>query len=91
MLTEHIRDIKQKYYDAKAGKSGEELKAIKTSWLKNELPSWAAKLEACVGKDGFAVGNRLSLADVTIIQLFFTDYFDDKDKEWYATRPQTFI
>jgi prostaglandin-H2 D-isomerase / glutathione transferase len=77
MFTEHVRDIKQKYIDAKVGKSMDELHQAKIFWMRNELPTWAKKLESCVGKDGFAVGSKLSLADI-VIQVFFQDYFDEK-------------
>jgi glutathione S-transferase len=78
MLTEHVRDIKQKYNDSKSGKSGDELATAKSNFISSELPKWAQKLEKCVGKEGFSVGSKLSLADITIQQLF-QDYFDDKE------------
>merc|ERR1712113_1224278 len=31
---------------------------------------WFARIEACVGEDGFAVGSKLSLADVLIFRTF---------------------
>lgn len=79
MITEHVRDIKQKYADAKAGKSGEELANVKNSWLEKDFVEWLAKLEKTIpGTSGFAVGTKLSLADITIQQLV-QDYFDNKD------------
>ena len=77
MITEHVRDIKQKYNDSKAGKSGEDLAAAKAAFIATELPVWAQKLEKCVSKEGYSVGSKLSLADIAIQQLF-QDYFDDK-------------
>lgn len=78
MITEHIRDIKQKYLDAKAGKSGDELAAVKAAFITDDLPKWLDKLEHSIGKSGFAVGDKISLADVTIC-VFLREYFDDKE------------
>ena len=75
MLTEHIRDIKQKYTDCKHSKSGEELECAKTSWIDKDLPPWMMKLEQCVGKSGFSVGSKISLADVSIY-IFVNEFFD---------------
>lgn len=77
MITEHVRDIKQKYNDSKAGKKDEELAAAKQKFLSEDLPTWLAKLEKTLsGNNGFAVGQKISLADVAIHNLI-KDYFDD--------------
>ena len=78
MLTEHIRDIKQKYADAKAGKSGEELVKAKHAFITEELPKWFGKLELVVESETHSVGKKTSLADI-VIQQFLHDYFDDKE------------
>ena len=78
-LTEHIRDIKQKYQDVKLGKKDEELHTAKTNYLTNTLPSFMEKLEKVVGNDGYAVGSKISLADLTF-RIFIRDFFDDKGK-----------
>ena len=80
MVTEHVRDIKQAYNDAKAGKTGEDQKAAKTEFITNpeKLPSWFAKLEKTLSGNGFAIGNALSLADVSLYT-FVCEYFDDKE------------
>jgi glutathione S-transferase len=85
MITEHIRDIKQKYNDAKAGKIGEELSTAKSLWIANELPGWLLKLEKSIpgANAPFAVG-KASLADIVIQQLIH-DYFDDKEGAIKAT------
>lgn len=77
-ITEHVRDIKQKYNDAKAKKSGDEQNAAKAAFVSDELPKWLDKLQNSVGTNGFAVGSKLSLADLTLFHLL-RDYFDDKD------------
>jgi glutathione S-transferase len=63
MVTEHVRDIKQAYNDAKAGKTGEDQKAAKTEFITNpeKLPSWFAKLEKTLSGNGFGIINFLSL------------------------------
>ena len=78
MLTEHIRDIKQKYADAKAGKTGEEVNKAKHAFITEELPKWLGKLEHIMESETHSVGKKTSLADI-IIQQFLQDYFDDKE------------
>ena len=78
MICEHVRDIKQKYSDAKAGKKDDELNEAKHKYLYTDFPAWMAKLEKCLGSNGFAVGDKMSLADITIQQLV-QDFFDEKD------------
>eukprot|EP01033_Poteriospumella_lacustris_P011902 gene11902-8492_t len=77
-VTEHVRDIKQKYNDAKAGKSGDEQAAAKAAFIANDLPKWLDKLEHSLEKSGFSVGSKLSLADFTLFHLL-REFFDDKD------------
>ncbi len=77
MITEHVRDIKQKYNDSKVGKKDADLEAAKTKFISEDLPVWFGKLEKCLsGTNGFAVGSNISLADVTIYSLV-NDFFDD--------------
>eukprot|EP00607_Mallomonas_marina_P008005 CAMPEP_0182417362 /NCGR_PEP_ID=MMETSP1167-20130531/1812_1 /TAXON_ID=2988 /ORGANISM="Mallomonas Sp, Strain CCMP3275" /LENGTH=220 /DNA_ID=CAMNT_0024590857 /DNA_START=90 /DNA_END=752 /DNA_ORIENTATION=+ len=78
MICEHIRDIKQKYNDFKVGKTGDELNAAKTEFVTVEYPKWMAKVEVCLGSSGFAVGTKLSLADI-IIHSTTLEFFDDKE------------
>lgn len=79
MICEHVRDIKQKYNDYKAGKSGEDLDRAKAEWLQSHMPKWMVSLEKCLTSKilKYSVGDRISLADV-IIQQFIQDYFEDK-------------
>jgi len=77
MICEHITDIAQKYNDSKIGKVGDEANAAKTQFIVEELPKWFAKLEKVIDSNQFAVGEQLSLADVTIF-FFIRDYCDDK-------------
>lgn len=78
MLCEHVRDIKQKYNDAKAGKTGDAMNEAKASFVAKDLPEWLEKLEKCVQAGGFAVGDKISIADISIHQLI-RDHFDDAD------------
>lgn len=82
MIGEHCSDIKKGYGDARAGKKDEELAAAKVKFLAVSLAEFAAKVEASLalcgdGAGGFAVGGRLSYADVRLFDLF-EDFFDDK-------------
>jgi glutathione S-transferase len=76
MLGEHLADIKKTYQDAKKKeKAGQEGAVDK--WFADDLPSWLAKLEACLGATtGFAVGAKTSLADAKIY-VFMKEYFDN--------------
>jgi hypothetical protein len=77
MIGEHVRDIKQKYNDSKAGKKGEELDAAKAKFMGEDLAVWFGKLEKTLsGTNGFAVGDKISYADVVIHNLV-KDFFDD--------------
>ena len=76
-ITEHVRDIKQKYQDAKKGKKDEDLAKAKTEYLTDTLPPFMEKLEKVVSTQGYAVGNKVSLADLTL-RIFIKDFFDDK-------------
>ena len=69
MINKHLIDVKKEYNDT--NKLGEEAVA---NWFQAKLPEWMGKLEKCLGDEGFAVGNRLTWADVelfTIIKSFF--------------------
>jgi glutathione S-transferase len=48
MITEHVRDIKQKFMDVRLGKTGEDLADAKEKFLKEDLPIWFGKLEKCL-------------------------------------------
>ncbi len=74
MLGEHVRDVKDAYGKAKAAGNAD-------AFLADELPKWLAKLEHCVsvtGKDGHAVGSKLSLAGLQIYSLC-VEFFDAKE------------
>jgi len=86
MIGEHTRDIAQKYFDARAGKKDAELATAKENFVHNELPQWLAKLEKTLHGDGFAVGNKLSLADIYIYRVVY-ELFDDKAGARKAAEP----
>jgi len=71
MINEHLIDVKKEYNDTK--KVGEEAVA---NWFKTKLPEWMGKLEKCVGDGGFAVGSKISWADVELFT-FITAFFDN--------------
>lgn len=75
---EHIRDINDAY--SKKGlffmKDLEKKAEIQKKWFEEELPAFLAKLEQAIpGEAGFAVGSKVSLADVAIFKLL-SDTFD---------------
>ncbi len=85
MVAEHVRDIKQKYSDAKSGKKDEDLTAAKAKFVSEDLPAWFGKLEKCLtGTEGYAIGNKLSLADISIHHIV-KDYLDDLEGAAAAT------
>ena len=75
-ICEHVADIKKTYSDCKVGKKDEELAAAKAKWIGETFPEWCAKLEKCLGGNGFAIGSKLSLADLVIFSI--VELVDDK-------------
>jgi len=86
MVTEHVRDIKQKWGDIKLQTNKEEVAAKKQKFLQEDLPIWLGKLETVVSSSYYMENSRITLADVAIQQLL-TDYFDDKDAVNAALQP----
>ena len=84
MLCEHIIDIKKAYADARVGKADEELVQAKLKFMAETLPTFFSKLDKVLASEQFAVGSKLSLADI-VIQQFVNDYFDDKEGALKAT------
>ncbi|KAI9003817.1 hypothetical protein DFJ74DRAFT_693807 [Hyaloraphidium curvatum] len=73
---EHVKDIKADYRAAWAGK-GDGMPAAKAAWIAEKLPVWLGKVDRALdGTSGFAVGSKLSLADVILANFLF-DHFDD--------------
>jgi len=77
-ITEHVRDIKDKYQKAKGDK------AEKAKFFDEVMPEFMKKMDDAVGVvggkgKGPLIGSSLSLADVTLL-VFLYDFFDDKDK-----------
>ena len=67
MIDEHLRDVKKDYQDTK------ELGPLEVEqWFLSSLPKWMAGLEGCLSESGFAVGNKLSWADVEIFTFVTT-------------------
>ena len=74
-FTEHLRDLKDKYKQAKATKRPDQL----TSFFESTMPAFFQKMEqVCSGSgDGPVIGASLSLADASLF-VFVTEFFDDK-------------
>jgi len=79
-IGEHMRDVKQKYIDAIRKKSGDELIESKADFFVNYLPSTSKKIEKCLDNHGFAIGKKISYADVVIHQ-FYKDGFINKEED----------
>jgi len=86
MVTEHVRDIKQKWGDIKLSVPKEEVAAKKQQFLRVDLPAWLGKLEAVVSSPYYMDNTRITLGDVAIQQLL-TEYFDEKDIVAEAVKP----
>ena len=73
-LCEWIRDFKTDYQ--KVRQTSDEVRASAMNiWFTETLPTKLGDLEVTVG-NGFSVGDRLSLADITIYS-FITQFFDN--------------
>ena len=81
-LCEWIRDFKNDYQKVRQTSDGEREQAM-NSWFTETLPTKLGALEITVG-NGFSVGERLSLADITIYS-FITQFFDNTEGALAAT------
>ncbi|CAK9010322.1 unnamed protein product [Durusdinium trenchii] len=89
-MAEHVRDINEAYN--RKGlffmKDEDKKAEIKKTWYEEELPTFLAKLDkALPGSDGFAVGKKVSLADVAIFKLLKDTYDADVSKA-FASCPK---
>lgn len=78
-ITEHIRDIKDKYIKVKSLPAAEKDEGL-MKWFAKDLPEQFAKLEKSLPATrsaGFCIGSTISYADV-FLWCFACDYFDDK-------------
>jgi len=86
-VAEHVRDINTAY-ERKGTffmKDQEKKDEIMSKWLGEELPAMLGKLEkALPGADGFAVGSKLSYADVLIFRLLKDTYSGVNAAETFA-------
>lgn len=82
-ICECIRDFKDAYQKVRRS---EDRETAMTTWFTETLPERLGLLENIVGRENenFAVGNRLSLADVVIFT-FITQFFDDKERSLNST------
>ena len=90
MVAEHVRDVRdaqaRKGFSRMArGKTDEEKAALAAEWYGTDLPSWLAKLEACVVElagEGAAhtVGGAVSYADVCIWSLLREGSAEDLER-----------
>lgn len=79
IICEHCRDVKDKYFAARSGKSGDELLKAKQGFVSQDLPSWLGKIDKVIKPGGFAVGSKLSLADLYMFNMAY-DYFDPSEE-----------
>jgi hypothetical protein len=82
MISEHCVDVRKAYGDCRFGLKDEALAAAKLDFMTNKLKEFAVKIESCLAQipseNGFAVGTKLSYADIRLYDLFM-DFFDDKE------------
>ena len=77
-ITEHCRDIKDKYQKAKVDKEE------KAKFFAETMPDFMQKMDKAIGMGATGttgpplIGKTLSLADVTLF-VFIKDFFDDKE------------
>ena len=77
-ITEHVRDIKDKYQKVKAAPESEKVAKLE-EFFAVTLPALLVQLEKSLPSTrsaGFSVGNATSYADVAIFN-FLTEYFDN--------------
>jgi len=82
-VCEHVRDINDAYRSKGLfGMKDEEKKAqINKKWFGEELPTMLKKVEASLpGANGYAVGGKMSLADLVLFRLL-RDTWPEKDED----------
>ena len=89
-MAEHVRDINDAY--RRKGtffmKDAEKKAELNKQWYEEELPPILKKLDmALPGSDGFAVGEKVSLADVAIFKLL-KDTYDVDVSDAYDSCPK---
>lgn len=88
---EHVRDIREAFAKARGtpfGPKNAETEEKLVKWFDEDMPNWMARLEKATGDSGFAVGSKLSLADVALY-IFLTQGISDQErcKKTYAACP----
>eukprot|EP00435_Cladocopium_sp_Y103_P056444 s699_g19.t1 len=89
-MAEHVRDVNEAYN--RKGlffmKDEEKKAELKKKWYDEELPPFLTKLDTALpGSDGFAVGKKVSLADVAIFKLL-KDTYDTDVSDAYKSCPK---
>ena len=74
-ICEWVRDFKTEYQKTRALVGDDRDKGM-AQWFDETLPERLAALDYLVGKDGYSVGSRTTLADVTLFT-FLTQFFDN--------------
>ena len=76
-ICECVRDFKTEYQTVRKLPEDERELGMK-KWFEETLPARLASLEHLVEEGGYAVGSKLSLADVVLFS-FLTQFFDNKE------------
>ena len=89
---EHIRDLREAYQKVRGNPfapSTPEIDAAKEKWYDETMKQWMEKIENITCENGYAVGNKLSLADI-VLYCTLTQAFSDGEKAMasYANCPK---
>jgi glutathione S-transferase len=79
---EHIRDLRDAYNKVRGNPfapTTPEIEEAKEKWYSDTMKTWMKKIEAVTGDNGFAVGDKVSLADI-VLYCALTQAFSDADK-----------
>ena len=79
---EHIRDLRDAYSKVRGNPfapATPEIEEAKEKWFSETMPTWMKKIETVTGDNGFAVGDKMSLADI-VLYCALTQAFSDADK-----------
>lgn len=79
---EHIRDLRDAYNKVRGNPfapATPEIEEAKEKWFAETMPTWMKKIETVTGDNGFAVGDKMSLADI-VLYCALTQAFSDADK-----------
>lgn len=83
---EHVRDLREAYQKVRGNPfapTTPEIEAAKEKWYNETMKQWMEKIECITGEGGYAIGRKMSLADI-VLYCALTQSFSDGEKAMAA-------